>query len=214
MDAALRATLIEASSALLEYLALSDTPAASDIIWGLGSHEPRVAERAAELFHRGLAPWIVFSGGRGHRWADLERSEAELFAEIAMARGVPPHKIVVETRSTNTAENIRFSSELFRERGLQVTSALLVTIPPFQRRAALTAKTHRPDIRCLNCPSDWGDPSGWDDAELTLVARLCAGEIRRLRDYPARGFLCPDPEPMSREMADAAARIEAHLPVF
>ncbi|MCC7010435.1 MAG: YdcF family protein [Acidobacteria bacterium] len=212
--AEVRPALMSACATLLGYLAPSDPPAASDIIWGLGSHEPRVAERAADLFHGGFAPLIVFSGGKGHRWSHLPRSEAELFAEIAAARGVPADRMVLETRSTNTAENILLSSDLFRERGLHVATALLVTIPPFQRRASLTVRTHRPDIQCLNCPSDWGSPDEWDDETLALVARLCAGEIQRLRTYPARGFLCADPQPIPAEAIRAASAIEAHLPAF
>lgn len=213
MDAALRRRLLEETVLLLDYLAVSDGPGPSDIIWALGSHEPRVAERAAELFNVGWAPWLVCSGGRGHRWSQLERSEAETFAEIARARGVPATCILVEPRSTNTAENIQYSSALLHDRGIQVRRALLVTIPPFQRRAWLTARTHRPDIECLNCPGSWGPPDEWDDDQLILAARLCAGEIRRLREYPARGFLVGAPA-VPGIMVTRAAAIEAHVPEF
>ncbi len=37
-----------------------------DLIFVLGSHDQRVAERAIELFHRKYAPKILFSGGIGN----------------------------------------------------------------------------------------------------------------------------------------------------
>jgi len=204
MDPATRTDVLRATSALLDYLALRDAPEPADVVWGLGSHEPRVAEHAADLFLRGFAPMVVFSGGKGHRWNQLDRSEADLFAAVAIARGVPADRIILETRSTNTAENILFTSGLFRDHALTVGSALLITIPPFQRRASLTLGTHRPDIRCINSPIDWGVPSGWTDDQLALVARLAAGEISRLREYPARGFLRWDPSLLPESVLDLA----------
>jgi hypothetical protein len=203
----LRGRLVDAATELLVYLALSDEPEPADIIWGLGSHESRVAERAAALYLGRWAPLIVFSGGRGHRWAHLTASEAEIFRDTALSLGVPAEDILVETSSTNTAENIHRSSELFAERFLEVRSALLVTIPPFQRRAWCTALTHRPDIRCINCPGDWGSPESWADDQLRLVVRLCVGEIQRLQDYPKRGFLRSDLPPVPSHLVDLAASL-------
>ena len=36
-----------------------------DAILALGSHDVRVAERAAELYLQGYAAWLIFSGGYG-----------------------------------------------------------------------------------------------------------------------------------------------------
>jgi len=211
VNAAIRSELAEATTGLLEYLAVADPPEPADIIWGLGSHDDRVPRLSAGLYHRGLSPLIVFSGGRGHRWAELADAEADLFARTAIDLGVPADRIVVENRSSNTAENIRFSLAVLDARPTTVTSAIVVTIPPFQRRASITVHTHRPAIRCINCPVDWGSASEWTDDELVLVARLCAGEFERLQDYPRRGFLDWDPNALPRHVVTAAAAIERGL---
>lgn len=41
-----------------------------------------------------------------------DRSEAEIFAEHAIAKGVPGDKIKLETKSTNIGENVKFTREL------------------------------------------------------------------------------------------------------
>ncbi|MCV5246818.1 YdcF family protein, partial [Escherichia coli] len=75
------------------------------------------------LYHQKLAPLIVFSGGEG-RFTDglFEKSEAETFADIARLAGVPSDAILVETRSTNSGENVRFTEQLLKEKGIQCES--------------------------------------------------------------------------------------------
>lgn len=63
---------------------------------------------AVELWHRGVAPRLVLTGGRG-RFAP---SEAEAAALIAREAGMPPGALLLETRSTTTAENAAFAALL------------------------------------------------------------------------------------------------------
>ena len=44
--------------------------------------------------------------------------EAVVFARVAREMGVPEASIIVESRSTNTGENVRFTHALLRARGL------------------------------------------------------------------------------------------------
>ncbi len=62
----------------------------ADCIIALGSHDTRVAERAAELLLGGWAPLLVCSGHLGALTRNMwTRPEAEIFAEVAVARGAP-----------------------------------------------------------------------------------------------------------------------------
>eukprot|EP00937_MAST-01D_sp_MAST-1D-sp2_P005767 g5767.t1 len=106
-----------------DYLQMGHDVSASasfDVIVCLGSSDMRVATRAAELFERGLAPCLLFSGGVGtgpHSGRNLlgwERPEAEVMAEEAVRCGVPRENILVESKSSNSGENIRFTSALLR----------------------------------------------------------------------------------------------------
>ncbi len=69
--------------------------------------------RAVELYHRGLAPAIVCTGGVGEH----PPSEAEVAAELARNLGVPAKALVLEMRSTSTWENAVNAAGICRERG-------------------------------------------------------------------------------------------------
>ena len=71
----------------------------ADCILTLGSHDLRVAERAAQLYLEGWAPIVIFSGGLGNftkeTWTE---TEADRFAAIAISMGVPEASILVENK--------------------------------------------------------------------------------------------------------------------
>ncbi len=78
------------------------------------------ATKAAALFHEGLAPRVVLTGGLG----DAPVSEARAAARIVEALGVPPDALVLEERSTSTEENAREAARLIdAARVLVVTDA-------------------------------------------------------------------------------------------
>src|SRR5215212_365286 len=85
----------------------------SDVILALGSHDLRVAERAAEVYLEGWAPLLVCSGGLGNLTSGIwTESEADQFATIAVKMGVPESAVLIENTSTNTGENIIFTDRL------------------------------------------------------------------------------------------------------
>ena len=101
-----------------EYLCLRHdlTPATAakySVIVCLGSAGIRAAQHSAELYHKGLAPWLLFTGGMGtgmHSGANLlswTEPEAVVFAREAERLGVPSSSIIVEDKASNTGENIR-----------------------------------------------------------------------------------------------------------
>jgi uncharacterized SAM-binding protein YcdF (DUF218 family) len=206
-----RIELIKMVSPLMTYLAISDEPIQADIIWGLGSNETLVAKKAAEFYHLGLAKKIVFSGGNGHRWKDMHQTEAELFKAVAIEENVPDECILIDNKSLHTGENVAFSLKIFDEMELNIRSALLVTIPPFQRRAMITVETHRKSIYCINSPISWGAIDSWSEKHLLHVANLCVGEIKRLIDYPNRGFLQWDAKNIPNEILENAEKLEISL---
>ncbi|KAK3238222.1 hypothetical protein CYMTET_51754 [Cymbomonas tetramitiformis] len=90
-------------------------PDTADIIFVLGSNDVRVAEHAAKLYHAGLAPLVVFSGGFGNLTEDWDRPEAEVLADAAEKAGVPRSSMLLETKATNTGENCTFTFDLLRQ---------------------------------------------------------------------------------------------------
>src|SRR5919106_789700 len=118
----------------------------ADAILVLCSHDTIVAERAAELFLQRWAPILIFAGGLGsitrHFWQD---PEADQFARIAIAMGVPAERVLIENRSTNTGENILFTKQLLLERQLDPQKFIVVQKPYMERRSYATFKKLWPE---------------------------------------------------------------------
>ena len=52
--------------------------------------------------------------------SQFEKPESEVFAKIAIEKGVPVDKIIQESQSTNTGDNIVFVKNILKERGLNL----------------------------------------------------------------------------------------------
>jgi uncharacterized SAM-binding protein YcdF (DUF218 family) len=162
----------------------------SDVILVLGSHDTRVAERAAELFLAGYAPVIIFSGGLGRLTKELwDKSEAEVFADIAIKMGVPAGNIIIENQSTNTGENILFTKKLLAERGIDFHSLILVQKPYMERRAYATFKKLWPEKDCIvTSPQISFDNYAKGEDCYNELINIMVGDLQRIKMYPDKGF--------------------------
>jgi uncharacterized SAM-binding protein YcdF (DUF218 family) len=122
--------IVTSAKIVWDYHLMNHSLEKADCIFVLGSHDRRVAHRAAELYLQGLAPLLIFSGGLGRLTKDSWiEAEADLFARIAIDRGVPEEAILVENKSTNTGENILFTRRLLMKKNLDPQSFILVQKP-------------------------------------------------------------------------------------
>jgi uncharacterized SAM-binding protein YcdF (DUF218 family) len=185
--------LDRAERILWDYLRLGQVPRPAETILALGSMDIRVAERAAALYLAGYAPYLVVSGGFGRLTGLLfDRPEAEVFAEIARRAGVPSEAIGIESQSTNTAENIAYTAAFVQDQGRTLRSVLLVTQPPLERRALATFRHYWPDPDTMaSVTSPEIDRAGYPAPGQSRdhLRAMLAGEVRRLRVYPERGWL-------------------------
>jgi uncharacterized SAM-binding protein YcdF (DUF218 family) len=165
-----------------------------DAIMVLCSHDTIVAERGARLFLEGWAPLLIFSGGLGaitkHLWAD---AEADRFARIAAAMGVPEASMLIENRSTNTGENVLFTREMLAAKGLDPASFILVQKPYMERRTFATFSKVWPGKRIMvTSPRLSLDEylARYSNESLSAgdVIGIMVGDLQRIREYPARGF--------------------------
>lgn len=162
----------------------------SDCILTLGSHDTRVAHRAAELYHQGWAPLLIFSGGLGRLTEGMwTESEAARFARIAVEAGVPPEAILLEDKSTNTGENIQFVQQLLQHKGLNPQQFIVVQKPYMERRSYATFKQNWPEksfvvtspqIRFADYPND--------EISIEQVIQIMVGDLQRIKIYPQKGF--------------------------
>lgn len=181
--------LIEAKK-LWDYHHLNHTPAPSDCILVLGSHDERVADRGAELYMQGLAPILIFSGGLGNLTRDIWTDpEADRFARIALDKGVPAEAIFIENRSTNTGENILFTQQLLKEKNLDPQTFLLVQKPYMERRSYATFAKHWPEKKLI-VTSPQVSFEDYPSAEISMetVINMMVGDLQRIRIYPDKGF--------------------------
>jgi len=186
---------------LWDYHHVGHALAPADAIMVLCSHDLRVAERGAELFLQGMAPLLIFSGGLGSITRQLmTRPEAELFAEIAERAGVPPDRILVENRSTNTGENVLFTKQLLSERGLDIRRFILVQKPYMERRTFATFKKVWPEPAvAVTSPQVTMDEylRAYSSESLSAadVVSIMVGDLQRIRVYAGRGFQIPQDVP-------------------
>ena len=126
---------LEPLQIIWDYLGMHQTPEKADVIVGFGNFNTDIARRAAELYHQGYAPKILFTGGLGRNTTGLfPEPEAVRFAKVAMECGVPEEDILLEDRSRNTKENIDFTRELLEQRGIPHERILGVHQPFMERR--------------------------------------------------------------------------------
>ena len=181
---------IELAKQLWDYHHLNHSLNKSDCILALGSHDLRVAERAAGLFLDSWAPLLVFSGGLGNFTKGLwKEPEADKFAAIAIQMGVPEEAILIENKSTNTGENILFTQQLLKENKLNPSSFIVIQKPYMERRSYATFMKHWPDKKLIvTSPQVPFDDYYNDDIPIDEVINIIVGDLHRIKIYPEKGF--------------------------
>lgn len=140
-------------------------PSRAQAIYVFPGQVPERAECGAALYVEGVAPRVVFSGGRVD--AELEAigetiDDASLNARIAHERGVPRHaEVLLHTGSSTWEDAIALGSWMEAQR---VRRVIAVTSPTHSRRAAYTLRMALGDladeIHVYRCGSIYG-PLWW-----------------------------------------------------
>src|SRR6188768_1568566 len=189
--------IITLAKKLWDYHHLNNKMAKSDCILALGSHDTRVADRAAELYLEGWAPILIFSGGLGNVTRDIwTESEADKFAAIAIRMGVPENAILIENKSTNTGENILFTQKILQEKNLDPQNFIVVQKPYMERRSYATFKKHWPQKNILvTSPQISFDDYPNSEIPVERVINIMTGDLQRIKIYPDKGFQIPQEIP-------------------
>ena len=173
----------------------------ADVILVLCSHDKKVAETGAQLFLEGWAPLLIFAGGLGAitrgMWSE---PEADQFARIAISKGVPSTKILIENRSTNTGENILLTKQLLMEKQIDPQKFILVQKPYMERRSFATFRQLWPEKEVLvTSPQVSFDEylAGYTNEVLSKddVISIMVGDLQRIKLYAEKGFQIPQEVP-------------------
>jgi len=184
---------------LWDYHHLNQTVDKSDCIFVLCSIDLSVADRAVDLYFANLAPWMIFSGGVAHE-SDLlatgwDKPEAEVFADIALMRGIPSNKIIIEDEATNTGENVRFTKKILEEKGLNFQSFILVQKPYMERRTFATFKKVWPGKRAVVTSPQISFDKYCAAQNKDKIINIMVGDLQRIKIYSQKGYQIPQAIP-------------------
>ena len=186
---------------LWDYLGMHQVPEKVDCIVGFGNFNDNIARRAAELYLQGYAPKVLFTGGLGRNTEGLlPEPEAVRFARTAMECGVPEKDIILEDRSTNTAENILFTREKLRELGLAHGKILGVHQPFMERRITAAMGVYWPELDFrvtspqVTIPEYLADSQKQGITENAAVS-VIVGDFQRMDLYAKKGYQLPQDIP-------------------
>jgi uncharacterized SAM-binding protein YcdF (DUF218 family) len=163
-------------------------PADLCFVFGTRHGVPEFCDEIARLWHEDYAPRVHVSGGLTPGGS---RTEAAVIRDGLVERGIPPERISVEERATNTGENVRFSLPILdREIGLgDISSLIAVGKLCTSRRYLMTLQRHWPEVRKMLLPVHYHavPRDRWMDHD-ELHERI-VGEWRRIGPYFERGFI-------------------------
>jgi uncharacterized SAM-binding protein YcdF (DUF218 family) len=167
------------------FLVVEDPPVAADaavVLAGDPDYERTLT--AARLVQSGQARLLIVTGGQRGPGDGAESLRAH-----ALAAGVDPGRIRMETTSTSTRESLLALVPILDREG--VKSVLLVTSPYHQRRAFWCARRAWPGRVIHNhpaSPAGWAPEGWWHTAR---SRRLVSSEYGKLLYYGLRGWLAP-----------------------
>ena len=129
-------------------------PADAIIVLGAAAYDakpsPVFEERirhGIDLYRRGLAPKLIFTGGYGGVGARF--SESQVARRYALRQGVPDKAILIESLSRNTHDNLRQASLLMQQH--QLHKVIVVSDPLHMARALRISKEL--GIRAVGSPT-------------------------------------------------------------
>ena len=131
-------------AAITELVFLETLVETADIILIPGGHPRQLMERAAELYHRGLAPWLLPSGGP-NATIPGGLTEWEHLRSIGVELGVPESAFLLEDRARHTFESAESSWGAIVTAGIGVSRAIIVCKAFHARRAFMTYATVFPE---------------------------------------------------------------------
>lgn len=124
---------------------------------------------AAYLYHQGVAPNILLTGGY-ISWMNEREAPANDMAEILEMLGVPEDALWYETDSRNTYENALYTRQVLEEKGIE--RIILVTSAMHMSRAIRLFEKQGFDV--FPAPTDYNvTQADWDRLwELNLTTQL------------------------------------------
>lgn len=184
-----------------DYMHLNHRLENADCIVGFGCYDEDIPVRCAELYRQGYAPVVVFSGGLGRNTTGLfTETEAERFARIAETHGVPRERIVLEDRSSNSAENLLFTPRVLEQQGITAKKIIAVHKPYMERRLLAAMGVYWPGVSAvITSPRVTLEEHLAHAASVGMsekrVLDTIVGDLQRMKVYAQKGYQIPQEIP-------------------
>ncbi len=176
-----------------KFIFVENKPEKSDIIFVPGNGYPQMAERAAEVYRKGLAEKILPSGKysvvSGRFSGVMKKSdiyngkyetEWDFLKNVLVKNGVPEEKILREDHATFTYENAIYSRQVTDQEGLEIRKAILCCKSYHARRCLMYYQLLYPDTVFYTVPVDADGilRDNWRESEEGIDA--VTGELSRI----------------------------------
>ena len=132
--------ILENAKLIYDYLNITTNIEKADCIVGLGCMDLGIPQECVRLYQESYGNFLIFSGnvGKGTEGV-LLITEAERFKNVAVEKGVPENKILLEKEATNTYENYKYTKKLLESKNIPVNSIIIVQKPYVKRRCIAIA---------------------------------------------------------------------------
>jgi len=183
---------------MFHYMALETPPkqlARASALFVFGRQDRLLAETAATLFKRRLAPRVLVTGGAGKDSGSLTAqglTESDWLAGEMVACGIPHERIIIENQASNGRENSEFGLDALVDCGVELEMLTAVVHATSARRLATmlsdALKRRGLDVALQVVPTCYDfDPNSESDREEVTA------EIRRLVEWPEKFDLSRQP---------------------
>ena len=149
------------------FIFIEDEPRTCDLIIAVGGSFPQIPEKAASLFHKGYAPYVlaggkfsvvtgVFKGvsDKMDRYDGDYFTECEFYTDVLIKNGVPESAIIKEDGSGHTRENAELARRVTDAMGLSVKRAIIVCKRFHARRCLMFFRSAFPETEFYVVPAD------------------------------------------------------------
>lgn len=176
-----------------EFIFAENRPEKSDIIFIPGNGYPQMAEKAAEIYKKGMADWILPSGRysvvsgkfsgvleKGDIYDKKYVTEWDFLRDVLVKNGVPEDKILEESHATYTYENAIYSRQVTDHAGLKIEKAILCCKSYHARRCLMYYQFLYPETKFYVIPvnADGITRENWRENEAGIDA--VTGELSRI----------------------------------
>ncbi len=137
-------------------------PADAIVVFGAGVRpdgEPSLAlydrtRTGCELYHQGLAPTLILSGGG---YDDGRPSEPVVMRRIALACGVPEEALVLDEGGVSSDATVAFTANLARRQGWR----RVLAVSHGYHLSRIKLLSHRAGVAALTVPARESQPLAW-----------------------------------------------------